>query len=54
MSPVRVAGDFRSNHDDLPERVRETVAGFEAKARKYNRDQTERWPDRSKHEGLAE
>lgn len=41
VSLIAGAGDFLSNHDDLPQRVREIVADFESKARKYNRDLSE-------------
>jgi len=41
---IASAGDFLSDHDDLPQRVREIVADFESKARKYNRDLSEAAP----------
>ena len=45
---IASAGDFLSNHDDLPQRIREIVADFESKARRYNRELSEDLPDRSK------
>lgn len=38
---IASAGDFLSKHDDLPQGVREIVADFESKARRYNREQSE-------------
>jgi hypothetical protein len=53
---ITSAGDFLSNHDDLPQRVREIVADFESKARKYNSDLSEGVQDRGRYldDGPAE